>query len=253
MFGFPIDISPPRSSVVKFGEGLNFPFDEINRPVVQISFNMHVEGLIDSEIMQVMPVDFAKDIVDRMMNPKPVEKPVIEPIPAAAPAPPSPDQQVGFAAPPPPPPPPGYDQPQHAPPGYQPQQYAPPPGYGYPPPGYPQYAPPPPHHPSVDVRPASFTAFSGDPGIVAGLGENMDLLLDVPLSVSVEIGKSKKYIKDILDFNNGTIVVLDKMAGELVDVVVNGKLIAKGEVVIIDDNYGCRITEIVSPSKRINL
>jgi len=248
MFGFPIDISPPRSSVVKFGEGLNFPFDEINRPVVQISFNMHVEGLIDSEIMQVMPVDFAKDIVDRMMNPKPAAKPVIEPIPAAASAPQSPAPQAGFA---PAQPAPGFE-PQHAPPGYQPQQYAPPPGYGYPPPGgYPQYASPS-HHPPVDVRPASFAAF-GDPGVVAGLGENMDLLLDVPLSVSVEIGKSKKYIKDILDFNNGTIVVLDKMAGELVDVVVNGKLIAKGEVVIIDDNYGCRITEIVSPSKRINL
>jgi len=148
-------------------------------------------------------------------------------------------------------PPPGYPPPQAPAYPYPP----PPPGYGYPPPqyapppGYPQYAPPP--HAQVDVRPANFTNF-GDPSAIPGLGENMDLLLDVPLSVSVEIGKSKKFIKDILDFNTGTIVVLDKMAGELVDVVVNGKLIAKGEVVIIDDNYGCRITDIVNPSQRIN-
>jgi flagellar motor switch protein FliN/FliY len=83
-------------------------------------------------------------------------------------------------------------------------------------------------------------------------GENMELLMDVPLSVSVELGKSKKFIKEIIDFNVGSIIVLDKMAGELVDVIVNGKLIAKGEVVVIDENYGVRITDIVSPSKRIN-
>ena len=77
-------------------------------------------------------------------------------------------------------------------------------------------------------------------------------MMDVPLQVSVELGKSRKYIKEILEFNVGTIVVLDKMAGELVDVVVNGKLIARGEVVVIEENYGCRITDIVSPSKRIN-
>jgi len=86
---------------------------------------------------------------------------------------------------------------------------------------------------------------------LAAGGENMDLLMDVPLSVSVELGKSSKYIREILDFNVGTIVVLDKMAGELVDVVVNGKLIAKGEVVVIDDNYGVRVTDIISPSKRL--
>jgi flagellar motor switch protein FliN/FliY len=69
----------------------------------------------------------------------------------------------------------------------------------------------------------------------------------------VELGKSKKYIREIVDFNIGTIIVLDKMAGELVDVVVNGKLIARGEVVVIDENYGVRITDIVSPSKRLGM
>ena len=82
--------------------------------------------------------------------------------------------------------------------------------------------------------------------------ESLDMLMDIPLSVSVELGKSHKYIKDILDFNVGTIVVLDKMAGEVVDVVVNGKLIAKAEVVVIDDSYGARITDIVTPAKRLS-
>ncbi|MDR0324713.1 MAG: flagellar motor switch phosphatase FliY [Oscillospiraceae bacterium] len=267
MFSFPIDISPPTATLVKLGGGLEFPFNEATRPVVRTSFNMVVEGLIDSEIMQVMPIDFAKDMVDKMMGmgtgsaPEPAPAP--QPAAAAPQAPPPPQQQpAGHTSPPPQAPPeaaaqqqyppqgapPPYGYPlQTPPPGYP---YPPPQGYGYPPPYQPQYAPPP-QQPPVDVRPANFASF-GDPGIAAGLGENMDLLLDVPLSVSVEIGKSKKYIKDILDFNTGTIVVLDKMAGELVDVVVNGKLIAQGEVVIIDENYGCRITDIVSPSKRIN-
>ncbi|MDL2288436.1 flagellar motor switch protein FliN, partial [Oscillospiraceae bacterium OttesenSCG-928-F05] len=80
---------------------------------------------------------------------------------------------------------------------------------------------------------------------------NLDLLMDVPLQVSVELGKSKKYIKEILDFNVGTIVVLDKLAGEMVDILVNGRLIARGEVVVIEDNYGARITDIISPAARI--
>jgi len=79
----------------------------------------------------------------------------------------------------------------------------------------------------------------------------IDLLLDVPLQVRVELGKCKKNIKDILELNLGSIVTLDRLAGEPVDVVVNGKVIAKGEVIVIEDSYGIRITEISSPAYRI--
>jgi len=274
MFGIPIDISPPVATLIQLNNKLQYPFDEADKPVVRIGFNMVVEGLIDSEIMQVMPIDFGKSMVEKMLGeaepaaPPPAPAPAPEPAvpqaaPAAAPAPqPQPQPMDHFSPPPnytspfPQTPPEAMMQPQPQ-PQYPPQGYPqqPPPGYGYPPPGYPpQYPGYPPQGPAqhpVDVRPATFANF-GDPS-VSGVGENMDLLLDVPLAVSVEIGKSKKYIKDILDFNTGTIVVLDKMAGELVDVVVNGKLIARGEVVIIDDYYGCRITEIVNPSKRISV
>ncbi|NLA86030.1 MAG: flagellar motor switch protein FliN, partial [Clostridiales bacterium] len=72
-----------------------------------------------------------------------------------------------------------------------------------------------------------------------------DLINDIPLQVTVELGKAKKSLSEVLNFGIGSIIVLDKLAGELVDVIVNGKRIAKGEVVVIDDNYGVRITELI--------
>lgn len=80
---------------------------------------------------------------------------------------------------------------------------------------------------------------------------NLDLLKDVPIQVSVELGRTKILIKDLLALSSGSIIELDKLAGEPVDILVNGKLIAKGEVVVIDENFGVRITEIISPEKRL--
>ena len=82
--------------------------------------------------------------------------------------------------------------------------------------------------------------------------QNIGLIMDVPLDVSVELGKTRKTIHDILELHQGAIIQLDKMAGEPVDLLVNGKLIAKGEVVVIDETYGIRITAIISPSDRMN-
>ena len=79
-----------------------------------------------------------------------------------------------------------------------------------------------------------------------GEARSIDLVYNIPLQVSVELGRAKKEISEILEFNLGTIVVLDKIAGDPVEIVVNGRLIAKGEVVVIDDNYGVRITDIVN-------
>ncbi len=82
--------------------------------------------------------------------------------------------------------------------------------------------------------------------------QNIGLILDVPLDVSVELGKTRKTIKEVLDLTQGSIIQLEKLAGEPVDLLVNGKLIAKGEVVVIDENYGIRITTILSPMDRMN-
>lgn len=102
---------------------------------------------------------------------------------------------------------------------------------------------------SATVQPICFEELTED--LVANQKENMNLLMDLQLQVSVELGKVKKPIKDILQFTQGTIVELDRLAGDNVDVLVSGKIIAKGEVVVVDQNFGVRITKIVLPEKRV--
>lgn len=99
------------------------------------------------------------------------------------------------------------------------------------------------------VQPIKFEEFSD--AIPANEKENIDLLMDLQLQVSVELGKVKKPIKEILQFTQGTIVELDRLAGENVDILISGKIIAKGEVVVVDQNFGVRITQIVIPEKRV--
>ena len=101
---------------------------------------------------------------------------------------------------------------------------------------------------SVNVQPAQFSAFSG--GTVGSYpAENIGLIMDVPLEVTVELGRTQKSISDILDFGPGKIIELNKIAGEPIDVLVNGKYVAKGEVVVIEESFGVRITEIVNAAK----
>jgi len=102
----------------------------------------------------------------------------------------------------------------------------------------------------VDVQEAQFPEFGDKEGQT--LPQNMELLKDVPLTVTVRLGKSTMTISDVLDLGEGSIIELDKLAGELVDLYVNGKLIAKGEVVVIDESFGFRVKDIISPAERIS-
>jgi len=102
----------------------------------------------------------------------------------------------------------------------------------------------------VGVQPVQFAPLS--PAEQAGVSGNIGLLMDVSMQLTVELGRTKMLIKDILGMGEGTIVELDKLAGEPVDLLVNGKLIAKGEVVVIDENFGVRVTDIISPMERIS-
>jgi len=97
---------------------------------------------------------------------------------------------------------------------------------------------------SMNIQPAQFQNFSGAYDGMASQA-NIDLIMDVPLEVTVELGRTKKAISEVLDFAPGTIIELDKIAGEPVDVLVNGKLVAKGEVVVIEESFGVRVTEII--------
>ncbi|MBU8909366.1 flagellar motor switch protein FliN, partial [Desertibacillus haloalkaliphilus] len=102
----------------------------------------------------------------------------------------------------------------------------------------------------VDVQPAAFSTFE-TPQLSPSESNNLNMLLDIPLQVTVELGRTKRSIKEILEFTQGSIIELDKLAGEPVDILVNQKLIAKGEVVVIDENFGVRVTDIVSQEDRI--
>ena len=263
MFSKKIDISPPVVTFIDLGK------DEIvtemaksTEKVACISFRMEVEGLIDSEIMQILPLPVAQELVAALMGGAMDSSPAPAPEPAAAPAPaPEPVQaapQQAAAPPPPPPqqaaPPPQqqYAAPPPPPQGYPPQQqYAPPPqGYPPPPPGYypPQYPQQSNIVTNMPVAPVQFTPLSTEP--VQVNDANIGLILDVPLQITVELGRTKKSIKEILELSNGSIVELDKLAGEPVEIQVNGHFLAKGEVVVIDENFGVRITEIASPAER---
>ena len=209
MFNKKVDITPPVVTLVDFGtaEVVSKLLDKVD-PIVQASFRMEVDGLIDSEIMQLLPLDVAREMVDALMNQQPDVDDEEEEIAAATAAPAAAPATNGYGA--------------------QPMQ---------------------PHVASnVPVQSAQFTPLSTVP--VQINDANIGLILDVPLQVNVELGRTKKSIKEILDLTKGSIVELDKLAGEPVDIMVNGKYLAKGEVVVIDENFGVRITEIVSPLER---
>ena len=224
MFNKKIDISPPKVNLIDFGnEDKVTELVGQDEPVVRTSFRMEVDGLIDSEIMQILPVPVAKEMVEALTNSSKAEEPEPAPAPAAAPAPaPAPTPAPAPAAAPPP---------QAAPPAG---------GYGM--------AMQPHVATNVPVQSAQFTPLNTQP--VQVNDANIGLILDVPLQVTVELGRTKKSIKEILELTNGSIVELDKLAGEPVDIQVNGKFLAKGEVVVIDENFGVRITEIASPAER---
>ena len=98
--------------------------------------------------------------------------------------------------------------------------------------------------PNMNIQPVQFQNFSNDFNPMQSQ-ENIELIKDVPLEVTVELGRTTKSISDILDFAPGTIIELDKIAGEPIDVLVNGKFVAKGEVVVIEESFGIRVTEII--------
>ena len=252
MLGKKIDISPPIANLVDLNDNNKKDIPEfLQKRFVKVSFRMTIGTLIDSEIMQLYPFDFARHLYETFMHdavsgtttstkeaqpeqqasepapqPQPVQQPAPQPQPVQQPTP-QPQQMAGAV------PPQGYAMP--------PQGYAmPPQGYAMPPQGY---AMPSQNYENVNVQPASFQPFTGGNALPGH--ENIDLIMDVPLEVTVELGRTTKSIKEILEFAPGTIVELNKIAGEPIDVLVNGKYVAKGEVVVIEESFGVKITEIV--------
>lgn len=284
MLGTVIDISPPSAELLNLMEHHDAsgvaPF--LGSTFVKIAFRMQIGELVDSTIMQLYPIEFARKIVDTFIG---VQMGGISAEPEPAPAPvsasgmdmaaqpamniPMPEtpqmnvdaqmmgmnqqmtgmnpqmmgmnqqmmgvnqQMMGMN-----PQMTGMNQqmvgmnPQMM--GMNPQMMGMP-AYGYPM-GMPQQ--------NINVQPAQFQNFSSNVNAMASQ-ENIGLIMDVPLEVTVELGRTTKSIADILDFAPGTIIELDRIAGEPIDVLVNGKYVAKGEVVVIEESFGIRVTEII--------
>ena len=234
-----IDISPPHSDLIDLQENVDEgTIDEfLKNPFVKISFKMEIGDLVNSTIMQLYPISFAKEMcasitqnmeqdaaANASATPQPEAKPEPQPTPQPAPQQTMQSQpMMGQAM---------QGQPMMG----QPVQ-------GQPMMGQPMMSQPMMGQP-VNVQPAQFQPFMGDLS-AAFQKENIDLIMDVPLEVTVELGRTSKSIQEILDFAPGTIIELNKIAGEPIDVLVNGKYVAKGEVVVIEESFGVRITEII--------
>ncbi len=291
LFDKRIDINPPKVRAVDLSNNETLmQYQGIDEQLVAIAFALKLEGLIESEIMLLIPYQLAVEMADGLLNQatiiaKPVENqvenkvvlpegvnletrvdyqvpvsPVVQNIPTMMAQPnynqvPPNYNQV----------PPNYNQ---APPNYNqapPNYNQAPPNYNQVPPNYnqapsnynqapPNYNQAPPNYnipaPPVMVQPAQFGSIGGvKQGKDTG---NIGMILDVPLQITVELGRTKMKIKDVLELGVGSIIELDKLAGDPVDIFVNGKLIAKGEVVVIDENFGIKVTDIVSPLERAN-
>lgn len=223
VFSKKIDISPPvvdYEDIDKLEEVMSKTEEEV---FVKVSFQLEIGDVIDSNIMQIIPLHFAKELVRNLLEPEETEAetPQVEEIPEPAQEERQPDP-VREVSP----------QPQAEPRSTEPQQI-----------GAKAMK-------DAPVQTASFSQFE-PVDLTESNQRNLDMLLDIPLQVTVELGRTKQTVADILDLTSGSIIELDKLAGEPVDVLVNSKLIAKGEVVVIEENFGVRVTDIVSQADRL--
>lgn len=221
-----IDINPPKVYKVNLSnKDYDFKFMKNDEKIVRISFKMTIGNLVDSSIMQLLPIDFAKSLVDNMLygdsedlssNEKnnnnsnestSIDNSYVGEVSKVT-------QENTYNQ---------NTQPIESPINAQP----------------------------VNVQPVKFESFESQNINSNSMPENIDIIKDVLLNVTVELGRTKKSIDDILEFSPGKIIELDKLVGEPLDILVNSKKVAKGEVVVIDENYGIRITDIIKPEKRL--
>ncbi len=223
-----IDISPPTADLVDLKDTVDgTEIDEfLGGEFVKISFLMEIGDLVKSTIMQLYPPSFAKEMCVGVTETMEADSSTVAAASSQQEPQPAPQPQMQQ-------PMPQMQQPM-------PQMQQPMPQMQQPMMGMPMYAQQP-----VNAQPVQFQAFAGDFNPITQQ-ENIGLIMDVPLDVTVELGRTSKSIQDILEFAPGTIIELNKIAGEPIDVLVNGKYVAKGEVVVLEESFGVRITEIIN-------
>ncbi len=226
-----IDISPPTADLVDLKDTVDgTEIDEfLGGQFVKISFLMEIGDLVKSTIMQLYPASFAKEMCVGVSDTMEADSSAVAAAAQKAPEP-QPQMQQPMQ--------PQMQQPMQQQMPMQPQMQ--PMQQQMPMMGMPMYAQQP-----VNAQPVQFQAFAGDFNPITQQ-ENIGLIMDVPLDVTVELGRTSKSIQDILEFAPGTIIELNKIAGEPIDVLVNGKYVAKGEVVVLEESFGVRITEIIN-------
>lgn len=219
VFSMRIDISPPAVEIFDFSQDKSI-VDSFSlwENMVIIEFDLKIGTMIDSKIVQLAPLDFSKQLIQKLFSASTTQQ--------AEPAP----QATAQAQP---------EQPQAQPtpaPAMEQRTVVPPPE--------PKATP-------VGVSPVQFSQLGEME--VEGTPGNIGMLYDVPLNVTVELGRTRRSVRDILELTQGSVIELDKLAGEPVDVLVNNTLIATGEVVVIEENFGVRITEIVNTKERLRM
>ncbi|WP_112180852.1 MULTISPECIES: flagellar motor switch phosphatase FliY [Paraliobacillus] len=220
IFSKRVDISPPAIMLLDVNDENKADYMPEDNIFVKVSFQLKIGELIDSNIMQLLPLSFAKDMVDGLLNggsADPIEE---QPVTTET-APVQKEQEPAQA--------------QNHKPTSQPAE---PKNLG-------ELS-----QENASIQNASFSAFE-NVDLPQNEKRNLGMLMDIPLQVTVELGRTKRTVKDILELSSGSIIELDKLAGEPVDIHVNNKLIAQGEVVVIDENFGVRVTDIVSQSDRL--
>ncbi len=221
IFNQKVDISPPTIDVLGLPPKNLEKFDE--DVIIEVSFRLKVGSLIDSNMMQFIPLSFGKEMIHRILNPAEtvapkisMEKQVEEPIQAVHASAPEQTAAKTMAAPP-------YNERS----AVQTQVQA-----------------------NANVQKVEYTNFGEANSAISGTA-NLNMLYEIPLEITVELGRTAMPIRKILELGQGAVIQLDKLAGEPVDILANHKLIAKGEVVVIEENFGVRITDIINPIDRL--
>lgn len=208
-----MDLSPPSARYIGISD--------LPAELVRLNYHMNIEGVLESDMMVLVPMEAAQTLLNELRKkavpspPKPAAPPAPKPAPQPAPAPaPSPSPQMAME----------MERQMSIPPSRPPE-------------------------PAPEVKVAQFAPLVQPTHAAPPSG--LDLILDVPMKVTVELGRTKMQVRQILELSKGSLIELDKLAGEPVDLFVNGKLIARGEVVVIDENFGVRVLDIVNAVERI--
>lgn len=208
-----VNISTPTTFAIEDSDEFKKKYYTDDEKIVTVSFQLMIENIVNSEFISVLTTDLAKELISLFsIDDEPEVEPVSEP--ALKPEPQPVRQQSAAPKP------------------------------------KPKPAAPRPVEP-IQMQQPAYESFDEEVSLTENESSNLNMILSIPLQVTVEIGNTKKKIKEILEFTTGTIIELNKQAGTPVDVFVNGQAVAKGDVVVVDDYYGVRITEVLSSNEEI--